>query len=187
MKLTEKELNREYFFNGKIINVRIDTVELEDKSRSIREIVEFPGAVAILAISKKGEVFLVQQFRKPFEKILTEIPAGKLEKNENPINCALRELKEETGIAPDELIELGIIYPSPGFCDEKIYLFLALGISLGVPKPDEDEFLNLIVMDFEEFEKKCSFGEINDAKTICALLRGRTKALEFLSDNIYRE
>lgn len=187
MTLFEKELERKYFFKGKIINLRVDTVELENGIQSKREIVEFPGAVAVLAVSKKGDVYLVQQFRKPMERVLTEIPAGKLERNETPLECAFRELKEETGIVPEQMVELGLIYPSPGFCDEKIYLFLSLGISLGKADPDEDEFLNLITVTFSEFEKMCESGEINDSKTICALQRGRAKALGYFSDNKVRE
>ncbi|WP_034429000.1 NUDIX hydrolase, partial [Caldisalinibacter kiritimatiensis] len=122
MTFEEKTMKSEKIYEGKILNLRIDTVELPDKKYTKREIVEHPRAVAIVPITAKGEIILVKQYRKPVEKELLEIPAGKLEVGEEPKTCAIRELKEETGVTANKLTYLFEFFTSPGFSNEKMYL-----------------------------------------------------------------
>lgn len=119
----EKTTATKRIYSGKIINVRVDDVELQDGSMSKREVVEHPGAVAILAVTDNREAFFVRQYRKPIEKELLEIPAGKLDEGESPQSCAARELAEEVGMAADELRQISFHYSSPGFASEKMYVF----------------------------------------------------------------
>src|SRR6056297_411273 len=127
-QLVEKEISRTYQFKGRIINVRIDKVILENGKETEREIVEHNGAVAILPVDSQLNCTLVEQYRKPIEKVLLEVPAGKLDIGETPNSCALRELKEETGFITNKLISLGHIYTSAGYSNEKIFLYLALDL-----------------------------------------------------------
>jgi len=132
--------------------------------------VEHPGAVAIIAINDKEEIIFVRQHRQPAGTVLYEIPAGKLEAYEAPIDCARREFIEETALDADELQELFTFYPSPGFCDEKIYLFQAKGLKDAVsPGTDPDENLEVICIPLFKAEKMILNGEIIDGKTIIAL------------------
>jgi len=173
--LQEKEIKREYIFKGRILNLRIDTVELENGRISTREVVEHKGAVAILPVNEENEVFLVKQFRKPIDSPLLEVPAGKLESGEDPKECAARELMEETGFEAGTIIDLGYIYTTPGFSDEKIYLYLALNLVEREKNPDDDEFINVEKMNFEDFLEKCSEGKINDSKTLSIAFRAYSK------------
>ncbi len=181
-KLTEKELSRDYKFRGKIINVRVDKVKLENGAISTREVVEHNGAVAVLPVDENGDCYLVEQFRKPIEKILLEIPAGKLDKGENPRDCAIRELKEETGFVSEKLDELGFIYTTAGFSNEKIHLFLATSLKQEEASPDDDEFLNIIKINWEKLLDQAEKGQITDSKTICSILLASPKVTKILSD-----
>ena len=167
----EKTINSKRIYEGKIIKVRIDTVELPDKKYSKREVVEHPGAVAILPITEDGHVILVNQFRKPIESILLEIPAGKLDNNENPEDCARRELKEETGIVAKNLEFLMEFYTSAGFSNEKMYLYLAKELEYLEPSPDIDEFVEIVKIKIEDLIAMVHDGSITDCKTIIAALK----------------
>lgn len=171
MELTEKTISSEKIFDGRILHIRRDTVELPDGSRSAREVVDHPGGVCVLALDDEGQVLLVRQFRYPYEKVLTEIPAGKLEYGEDPEKAALRELKEETGAVPGKFQSLGELYPSPGYCGEIIRMYLAQELTFGEAALDEDEFLNVERMPFGELAELVLAGEIRDAKTIAAVLK----------------
>lgn len=171
MNLTEKKLSSEKIFDGRILHIRRDTMELPDGAQSTREVVDHPGGVCVLALDDEGRVLLVRQFRYPYEKVLTEIPAGKLEYGEDPEKAALRELREETGAVPGKFRSLGELYPSPGYCGEIIRLYLAQELTFGETALDEDEFLDVERMPFGELTELVLQGEIRDAKTIAAVLK----------------
>ncbi|MCR2042636.1 NUDIX hydrolase [Anaerosalibacter massiliensis] len=170
MNFEEKTMKTEKIYEGKILNLRIDTVELPDKKYSKREIVEHPGAVAIVPITKEGEIILVKQYRKAVEKELLEIPAGKLEIGEEPKETAERELKEETGFSSGKLEYITEFYTSPGFSDEKMYLFLAIELIEGLAEPEKDEYIEIIKLDLNSLIDKVLKGEIVDSKTIIGAL-----------------
>lgn len=173
MDLTEKTLSSEKIFDGRILHVRRDTVELPDGSRGFREVVDHPGGVCVLALDDENRALLVSQYRYPYEKVLREIPAGKLEYGEDPAQAAIRELKEETGAAAGDFRPLGELYPSPGYCGEIIRMYLARELTFGEAHPDEDEFLNLERVPFDQLVEQVLSGEIKDAKTIAAVLKGK--------------
>ncbi|MDW7652171.1 MAG: NUDIX hydrolase [Bacillota bacterium] len=168
----EKTTASKMIYQGKIINVRVDDVELQNGTHSKREIVEHPGAVAVLAVTDDKRVYFVKQFRKPIEKELLEIPAGKLDAGEGPRVCAVRELGEEIGMAAEELRQIAFFYSSPGFASEKMYIYLATGLKpVDVEKP-EDEFLQESTLPLKDAVAMARNGEIEDAKTLVALLLG---------------
>ncbi|MFA5524263.1 MAG: NUDIX hydrolase [Tissierellales bacterium] len=165
----EKTMKSERIYEGKILAVRIDTVELPDKKYSKREIVEHPGAVAIVAITEDKEIFLVKQFRKATESVLLEIPAGKLEINEQPTECAIRELKEETGLKAEKIECLLEYYSSPGYTNEKIHIFMATEVTIGEAEPEEDEYIDIVKVKIDHALKMINDGEIKDGKTIIGI------------------
>lgn len=169
MSFEEKTMKSDKLYEGKLLNLRIDTVELPDKKYSKREIIEHPGAVAILAITDDNSLVLVEQYRKAVERSLLELPAGKLELNEEPGETATRELKEETGIVAEKMDYLMEFYSSPGFTDEKIYLFIAKNLKQEDPEPDSGEFIKTQKIHIEELVKMVSRGEILDSKTIIGI------------------
>lgn len=171
MIFEEKTMKSEKIYEGKILNLRVDTVELPDKKYGKREIVEHPGAVAIIPITDNGEIILVKQYRKAIEKELLEIPAGKLEIDEEPKTCAIRELKEETGITANQIEFLFEFYTSPGFSNEKIYLFIAKNLNYGEPAFDEDEYIDIITIKLEKLISMVNNGLISDSKTIIGILK----------------
>lgn len=169
MDFFEKTIKKEEVFKGKIVDLSIHTVELPNGKQSTREVMQHPGAVAILAFNNEDKILMVRQFRKPIEKVLLEIPAGKLEPNEDIKECALRELEEETGYIAEKLEYLGKIHTSAGFCDECIHLFKALDLKEGNFGGDEDEFISIETHTLKEINTMIKNGEITDAKTICSL------------------
>ena len=166
MLLEEKTMKSDKIYEGKILNLRIDTVELPDKKYSKREIIEHPGGVGILAIDNDGAIVLVKQYRKALENFSLEIPAGKLEVNEEPKETAIRELREETGFEASKLDYIMEFYTSPGYCDEKIYLFLAENLKDLGSQPDEGEFIEKTSVTIDQLMEKINRGEILDSKTI---------------------
>lgn len=173
MELSETILKSEYKFRGKIISVRVDDVKLPDGTTSFREIVEHSGGVCALPIDDDGFVYFVRQFRAPYQAETLEIPAGKRDKDEDVCLGASRELKEEIGAKAKEMISLGQIYPSPGYCGEIIHIFLAKGLDFSEQKLDEGEFLNVVKMPYAQALKMAELGEIKDAKTLVALLKAK--------------
>ena len=166
----EKTIATKRIYEGKIINVRVDDVELTNGTLAKREVVEHPGAAAILAITKEHEAYFVKQFRKPLEIELLEIPAGKLDPGENPKECAARELAEEIGMAAKDLRQIAAFYSSPGFASEKLYIFLATGLyPVDVSKPDDEE-LDVVRIPLTNALRMAQNGEIEDGKTLVALL-----------------
>ena len=173
MDLIEKRLSGETVFDGKIMHVRRDIVQLSDGTESFREVVDHSGGVCVLALDNNGEALLVSQFRYPHEKILREIPAGKLERGEDPAHAARRELKEETGASAAKWESLGEIYPTPAYCGEIIRMYLARELTFGETKLDEGEFLEVERIDFDLLVKQVLAGEIRDAKTVAAVLKAK--------------
>ena len=158
-------------FNGKIITVHHDTVTLVDGHETKREVVEHPGGVAVIALTDNNEVLLVRQFRYPYKEIIFEIPAGKLEKGEDPFEAGVREFREECGATAENFEWLGEVYPTPGYTSEIIRLYAATNITFGEQELDEDEHLDVIKMPFDECVSRIMSGEIKDAKTIIGVLK----------------
>lgn len=168
--LKEKFVSAKAIYDGKIIKVHRDTVLLPNNREATREVVDHPGAVAVVPILNDGRIVLVKQFRYPIGKVTLEIPAGKLDGNESPAACVARELREETGYVAEEIVKLTSIYTAPGFSNEIIHLYIAKKLKLNEACPDEDEFVDVEVYGREEISKMINCGTINDAKTITGLL-----------------
>jgi ADP-ribose pyrophosphatase len=170
-KLEEKTLHSEEIFSGKVISLHLQDVELPNGKQSKREIIKHPGAVAILAITDDKKVVMVEQYRKALERTIVEIPAGKLEKGEEPALCARRELEEETGYECESLEWLTSFYTSPGFADEIVHVYVARGLSKkeNAAALDEDEFVNLEELTLEEAAQYVKEQKIYDAKTVFAV------------------
>ena len=173
MELTEKLVSSRQVFQGRILDVRVDTVTLPNGREGTREIVRHPGGVGILALDGENQVLVVEQFRYAYNKPLLEIPAGKLERGEDPREAGIRELREETGAAVGRFEPLGCVYPSPGYCDEIIHLYLARDLIFGETDPDEDEFLNMQRVPFGQMVERILSGEVSDSKTVAAVLKAK--------------
>ena len=171
MDLTEKQLVKETVFRGRIVNVRSDTAQLMNGKAVYREVVEHPGGVSVVPLDSEGNVVMVRQFRYPFMAELLEIPAGKLECGEDPLECAVRELSEETGLTAGKMVFLGAVYPSPGFCDEVLYIYLAMELTQGKMHPDEDEFLHVEKVPIDELVSMIMANELPDGKSIVGILK----------------
>ena len=170
MQLEEKTVRKNYIYRGKIINVRCDDAELPNGRPCRREIVEHPGGACVLCV-KDGKVALVKQFRYAYGEAIYEIPAGKLNEGEDPMLAAERELGEETGMIADDLVLRFVLYPTPGYTNEKIFIYEALGVREGKQHLDEGEFLNVEFVPIEVALEMVENGVICDAKTIVALQR----------------
>ena len=144
---------------------------MPDGSTSTRELVEHPGGVGIVAVTDNDEIILVKQYRKPLDKVIYEIPAGKLDPGEHHRTCGIRELEEETGLSAKVFDYMGFIYPSPGFTDEVTHVYLAKELTQGETHPDDDEFLDVEKVPFERALKMVIDGEINDAKSVFGILK----------------
>jgi len=172
MKLMEQEVSKELIFKGKILNLEKYNVRLPNGNISTREVVDNPGAVAVLPIDEEGYIYFVKQYRFPIREVLIEIPAGKFDSpNEDPLECGKRELEEETGLMAKEWIYLGYIYTTPGFSNEKIHLYAAKELHNVGSKPDDDEFVEVVKIYSDDVEKMIKTGGITDSKSICAFYR----------------
>lgn len=171
-KFEEKTISSERIYEGKIINLKVDEVNLPNGRTSKRELIEHPGAVAILAITAEKKIIMVEQYRKALERSIIEVPAGKLEKGETPETTAMRELEEETGYTADSLQLIQSFSTSPGFADEVVHLFFAEGLrkSESGAVTDDDEFVELMEVTVEEAEQMMRDNRIYDAKTAFAVL-----------------
>lgn len=169
MEFTEKTLSTRRLHEGRIINLREDTIELPDGRTGKREIVEHKGAVCVVPILPDGRVIMVRQFRKACEEALLEIPAGSLEIGEDPADCAKRELCEETNQAAGKMTHLFSCFLAPGYSTELIHCYLAEDLSPQAGTPDEDEHLNVETYALDELLAMCDDGRIKDAKTLAAL------------------
>lgn len=173
----EKTLIRKNIFTGKIIKLDVHEVILENQKTAEREIITHQGGVGVIPITDADEIVLVKQFRKPFECETLEIPAGKKEKNEQPLSCAERELKEETGITASHITFLADMYPSPGYTDEIVHIYKAEGLIYGDMSTDEDEFIEVFKYSIKEAVEMIKSGQIKDAKTIIAVLMAANERL----------
>lgn len=169
--LVEEPISSEEIFNGKIVHLFRDTVRLPNGKPATREVIRHVGAAAVVPLTDEGNVILVRQYRYPFAQVMLEIPAGKLDTGENPIDCARRELIEETGYDAKELVYLGAFYPSVAMLNEVIHLFLAKNMTLRETNLDEDEFLHVEQRLLSELVEDIMAGGVPDGKTQAAVLK----------------
>jgi ADP-ribose pyrophosphatase len=166
----ERTLHTERIYQGRLVGLRVDTVELPSGRKTKREIVEHGGVAAIVAIDSENNVLLVRQYRKPVERVLLEIPAGGMEPGEDALVCARRELEEETGFSAERWEELGFFYTSPGFCTEQMHLYLATELRPAENAADDDENIELVRVPLASVPELIASGEVCDAKSIAGLL-----------------
>jgi ADP-ribose pyrophosphatase len=169
--LVEEPISSEEIFNGKIVHLFRDTVRLPNGKPATREVIRHVGAAAVVPLTDEGNVILVRQYRYPFAQVMLEIPAGKLDIGENPIDCARRELLEETGYEAAEFVSLGVFYPSVAVLDEKIHLYLARNLTFRAANPDADEFLHVEQRPLNELVEDIMAGGVPDGKTQAAVLK----------------
>lgn len=175
MDYTERKVKGTTMFEGRIIKVELDEIALPNGRPAQREVVRHPGGVGILALDQDKQVTLVRQYRYPIAEHIIELPAGKLDPGEDPAAAARRELEEETGIRAGKLTYMGYLLASPGFCDERLHMFLAQDLEHLPSHPDEDEFLDVFTMPFDELLAQVMSGELHDAKSVAIVLK--TKVL----------
>ncbi len=168
MDLTEKTISSTTIYDGKILSLKKDEIVLCNGEKSFREVVHNSGGACVLA-EIDGFIYFVKQYRYAHQKMLLELPAGKLNEGESPKDCAFRELTEETGLIADEMVLLSSIYPTPAYTDEVIYIYLAKGLKYSKMNLDDDEFLTVEKISIEKVKKMLSNGEIYDGKTVVGL------------------
>jgi ADP-ribose pyrophosphatase len=169
-QLEEKPLSEDLAWSGRIFNINRLQVELPDGRNAVRDVVRHPGAVAIVALTEDGRICLVRQYRTALGRVTVEIPAGKLDPGEDPLEAASRELVEETGMQAEKIAFLTTIASSDGFCDELIHIYMATGLSFSKSSPDADEFINVDLVDLRELIDAVLDGRIEDAKTVVGAL-----------------
>lgn len=171
MKLLETTLDELYVYKGRIINTRVDKIMLPNGQTSDREVIEHNGGVCVGALTDENELIFVRQFRYPYKEVVLELPAGKLEKGEDPLECGKRELLEETGAVAENYSFLGKLYPSPGYCAEIIWLYLARDLTFFKQQLDENEFLEIEKIPLDKAVDMVLNNEIYDAKTQTIVLK----------------
>ena len=172
--IREIPFSSETIYDGKILHVERWTVTCPNGREALREIVVHKGAAAVVPVFEDGTTLLVRQHRVAVDRVTLEIPAGKLDSvSEDPLDCAVRELEEETGLRAGRMTLLTSLLTTPGFCTEKIAIYLAQDLTQGQTHPDEDEFLDLVRIPLEEAVARIMHGEIRDSKTICGLLMAK--------------
>lgn len=171
MVLYEKKLSSEQIFDGKVVKLFVDKVELPDGKEAIREIVRHPGAVCVIPVTDDNEVIMVRQYRYAFETEMLEIPAGKLEPGEDPFDAVKRELEEESGVVANKIEYLGEIFTTVAIFDEKIHTYLATELEFKSSHPDEDEFLEIEKIPLDILVDMVMNGKIRDSKTQIAILK----------------
>ena len=173
-ELREIPFSSETIYDGSILRVEKWQVTCPNGHAAPREIVVHKGAAAVIPVYEDGTTLLVRQHRVSVDRVTLEIPAGKLDSwGEDPYDCAVRELKEETGLAAERFTLLTSLLTTPGFCTEKIAIYLAEGLSQGETNPDEDEFLGLVRMPLDEAVDMVMRGDIRDGKTVAGLLMAK--------------
>ena len=172
MTFEEKIISSERIYEGAIINLRRDEVTVQNGT-SYREIIEHNGGAVLAAVTDEGKMVMVRQYRKPAGRVMLEVPAGKIDSGEEPLSAAIRELKEETGYTATEVKFMTSFYPSVGYSEEVLYLYLCTGLEQGEPDPDENEAIDIEEMDVEDLFSMIMKGRINDAKTLVAVMMVR--------------
>lgn len=171
MHLQEKKVSSEVKYQGLIFTITHDTAELENGKQAGRDVLHHPGGVCVIPVTDNNEIFLVKQFRYPFQTITTEVPAGKLDHGENHAECGKRELLEETGYTCKEYIYLGEMYPTPAYDTEITHIYLARGLELSKQNLDDDEFLDVVKVSLKDAVEMVMNGELKDGKTQIAILK----------------
>ena len=171
MKLFEKTLSSQSVFDGKILHITLDEVELENGKKSKREVVNHPGGVTVAALDEENNLYFVKQFRYPYKEVVLELPAGKLEKGSTPLENGKRELLEETGATGYSYMSLGQVYPSPGYTSEIIHLYVCRIKTEGESRPDDGEFLNVEKIPLDKAVEMVLNNQLPDAKTQIAVLK----------------
>ena len=167
---SKKTLSSRIIYDGQIIKLRIDTVQMPDGRETTREVVEHVDCVAIVALDADNNVLLVRQFRRPVEKELLEIPAGIIDSGEDPVATVRREMQEETGYLPQKVERLGGFYSSPGFCTEYLYLYLATDLTPSPLRAEDTESIKLVRVPIAQIPSLIASGRVCDAKSIAGLL-----------------
>ena len=171
-RLVERQVSSEEIFDGSVLHVKKDTVKLPDGSNAFRELIRHIGAVCVIPVTDDGNVIVEKQFRYPIDRVVLEIPAGKLNfRDEDRLEAAKRELEEETGYTASEWTDIGLYYPAPAYSDEKITMYLARGLKKGAQHLDEDEFLEVDEIPLEKLVRDVMEGKITDGKTQIAVLK----------------
>lgn len=170
MRIDEKRISFTRIYSGKIVNLRVDKIMLPNDEEAEREIVEHPGAVAVVPVLDNDSICFVRQYRTAIEKEMLEIPAGTLKPKEDPRDCAVRELEEETGLETVNITHLFTLYTTPGFCDEILHVYIARTFNQKEQNLDRDEFLEVEKVSVKTVQEMLRNGEINDAKTLIGLL-----------------
>lgn len=170
MDYFEKTIEDNLIHTGGVLEYRVLKVELPDGNLATRDVIRHPGGVAILAFKDEDTILMVEQFRKPLDMVTLELPAGKIEKNEDIKLCAIRELEEETGYRAKYFNYVGKITTTPGFCDEYIYIYKAKDLYMGNKGGDEDEFINVKEVKIKDLREMIKKGELIDAKSLAALM-----------------
>jgi len=166
----------EIIFKGKVFDLQVDEIEYGSGNKAVREVAVHPGGSVIVPVKDDGKLIMVKQFRYPFQKFMLELPAGKLDKGEDPLNCAERELKEETGYSSNKISKLGAITTTPGFCSEILHIYLAEDLQEGNHNREEGEYgMEMFEFSLDEIEEKIRNGEIIDSKTICGIYYYKNK------------
>lgn len=173
MNFEEKTISTENIYDGKVVHLRVETVELPDGKTSKRELIGHSGGVGVIAVDENRKVFMVEQYRIAARSMMLEIPAGKLEYGEDPLECGARELIEETGYRAEEFTHLGAYYATPGYCEEVLNIYLAKNLSFVGQHLDDGEFLNVKKYDLDELYNMVMENKIYDAKTAIAILKAK--------------
>ncbi|MDE2144098.1 MAG: NUDIX hydrolase [Elusimicrobia bacterium] len=168
--LIETFVSKKTIWHGRAVDFRVDTVLLPNGKKATREFLDHPGAVGIVPFLNKDTVIMVRQYRHPVKEVTLELPAGKLDKGENPLACVKRELKEETGYTAKKIKRLVQYWPTPAFANEVLHLYVATGLKAGEMNTDDDEFLQCVTVPFKKALAMALDGQIKDSKTIIALL-----------------
>lgn len=169
--LIEKKVSGKNVFKGVLLDVYCDDIELPDGGKAKREYIRHQGAVCVVPVTDNNEIIAVRQYRYPIGRVTLEIPAGKLDRGEEPLAAARRELNEETGVTAADLEYIGGLYPSVAYTDEIIHMYLARNLEYGEAHTDDDEFLDVVKIPIDEFIEKIMSGEIMDSKTQAAVLK----------------